>query len=126
MIVAVLAPIVAALVYGGWAAYSNWGFDMSTALMAALVQGGFAFASTWLLTRAVKYLVARYTEAMLSAIKVKLVVFAQCCFLLVVIPAGLHLAVGTPNILMAMLPGLIVGNIYLGYIVHTFVSAESI
>lgn len=118
MIVAVLAPFVAALVYGGWAAYSNWGFGFSAAFYAAFVQGGFAFSSTWLLNQAANRLVSLYSAKSMSAMKIQLAVFVQCSFFLFSIPWILHKIVGTPEVLMAMLPGFIIGNIYLAYLVR--------
>lgn len=100
------APAFAALFYGGWATYCNWAYDMKVALTAGLVQGGFAFTSTLILTSLVLYLLKRNNATFTR-------VFAQSSFPLVTIPALLHFLAGTPNILAAMLPGLVVGHIYL-------------
>ena len=125
MIITAIAPFVAALVYGGWAAYSNLMFGLSAAIPAALVQGGFAFSSTWLLNRTVQWLVDKHVKKGFSPAHVRLIVFAECSLLLLVIPLVLHLMVGTPNIFMAMLPGLVVGNLYLIYMLHLFTKAKS-
>jgi hypothetical protein len=102
----IVAPLAAAAFYGGWAMYSNWQFDINTVITAGIVQGGFAFISTLVLTSLVIYLLSRN-----GATPIK--VFIQSSLALTSIPLLLHLSAGTPNILMAMLPGLIVGHIYL-------------
>lgn len=101
-----LAPIVALVAYGSWAAYSNMAFGNRAMLLAFAVQGSFAFLSTWLLTRLVMWLLARGRSN-------RAMIFTQCSFLLCSIPAGLHALAETPNILQAMLPGLVAGNAYL-------------
>ena len=101
-----LAPYVALLAYGGWAAFSNMAFGMKPMLLAFLVQGSFAFVSTWLLTKLVIALLKQQSGR-------RMPVFLLCSFLLAAIPASLHALAGTPNIFQAMLPGLILGNGYL-------------
>ncbi len=108
------APIIAALVYGSWAGFSNWQYELSKVFMAALVQGSFAFAATWLLTSTVTWLMARHSETPRP-----ILVFFQCAFLLLIIPAGLHFLAGTPNIIQSMLPGFVIGNIYLAFLIKS-------
>lgn len=100
------APTIAALFYGGWAAYSNWDYAEQAALVAGLIQGGFAFSSTLLLTSLVMRLLQREQASFIG-------VFSQSSAALVTIPALLHWLAGTPNIATAMAPGLIIGHAYL-------------
>jgi hypothetical protein len=46
------------------------------------------------------------------------VVFLQTASLLAGVPGLLHLVVGTPDMLQAMLPGLIIGNCYAGGLIY--------
>ena len=108
-----LAPFVAGLFYGGWAAYSNSEHGNHAALMAFMAQGSFAFVSTWLLAYTVTSL-SRFQKAGPR----HFIIFLQCSLLLLIIPVILHLLAGTPDILQAMLPGLLIGNTYLWFLVQ--------
>lgn len=107
-----LAPWIAGLAYGGWSAFSNWEHGMQAALLAFLVQGAFAFTSTYILGRMVATTAAKCANIQSSALQLLSVFMVGSTFLWAT-PTILHLIAGTPNILMAMLPGLIVGHIYL-------------
>ena len=116
-----LSPVFAAIGYGGWAAFSNWQHGMDIALMAGLVQGGFAFTSTLLLTHWVLWLLASNKAPSYKASSSKATVvgvFIQSSLVLVGIPGVLHYWAGTPNIVLAMLPGLLVGHGYLAYLIY--------
>ena len=112
-----ISPIIAALVYGGWGAYSNLEFGPRVFIAAGLAQGAFAFLSTWGLARLVHILIhhgrqrMQQTAAQLSA-------FAGGSGVLITVPALMHLAAGTQSILMAMLPGLVIGHCYLGLLIY--------
>ena len=107
-----LAPWIAGLAYGGWSAFSNWEHGTQTALLAFLVQGAFAFTSTYVLGRIVAKTADKCAHIKNGLVQ-RLVVFTASSTFLWATPTALHLIAGTPNILMAMLPGLIVGHIYL-------------
>ncbi len=108
-----LAPWLAGMFYGGWAAYSNVEHELSNIVMAFIIQGGFAFLSTWLLTSFITWLIQRQQPSPQYRF-----IFLQCAAMLVFIPGGLHMAAGTPNIIQAMLPGLIIGNSYAGFLIY--------
>lgn len=107
------APWFAALAYGGWAAFSNWEYgDLYIWLTAGLVQGTFAFVATLLLTRLVLFL-RGWREGRLNG----LTVFLCCSSILLVVPALSQWFAGTPNILQSILPGAVIGHLYLLYVV---------
>jgi len=121
-------PLLAALFYGSWAAYSNYEYGIEPFLVAGLVQGSFAFAATLALALVVSWLLRwqrqtrkhptfqRADEEIplpTSTVYQSAQVFVIVSILLATIPATLHYAAGTPDILQAMLPGLILGNGYL-------------
>ena len=108
-----IAPWVAGLFYGGWAAYTNVDHGRDSAIVAFIIQGGFAFVSTLLLTRLVIWLIQQQQPNPRY-----FVVFAQCAVVLIFIPGGLHLMAGTPDIVEAMLPGFIIGNGYAGLLIY--------
>lgn len=105
-LIQVVAPLIAGLFYGAWAAYSNWMDSMHTAIVAGTIQASFAFMSTLLLTSLVLHLLERHRSQ-------PRIVFLQSSLALIGTPATLHLIAGTPNILTAMLPGLVIGHVYL-------------
>lgn len=117
-----LAPWIAGLAYGGWSAFSNWEHGMQAALLAFLVQGAFAFTSTYVLGRIVAK-TADKCAAIQNAVMQLFAVFMVGSTFLWATPTVLHLIAGTPNILMAMLPGLIVGHIYLFVITRNQLAA---
>jgi hypothetical protein len=147
MLALLFAPLMAGLFYGGWAAYSNMEYGQATAMMAGLVQAGFAFVATLLLTLCVGKLMARQhrlnTSQSMTAVSESRpalnlspdhlgqihrpavlpiyrlgIVFLQTASLLAGVPVVLHMLVGTPDILQAMLPGLIIGNCYAGGLIY--------
>lgn len=107
------APWLAALAYGGWAAFSNWEYgELNIWLTAGLVQGTFAFVATLLLTRLVLFL-RSWREGRLSAVAV----FCCCSTVLLAVPTLLQWLAGTPDIIQSILPGAIIGHLYLLYVV---------
>ena len=108
-----LAPWIAGLFYGSWAAYSNIEHGNSAALTALTIQGGFAMLSTWLLTSFISWSIQRQHPNPKPWFT-----FLQTAALLIGIPAIAHNVLGTPDILQAMLPGLIVGNGYSLFVIQ--------
>ena len=101
--------LLAALVYGAWAAFVNSEHGNQAALKAGLVQGSYAFVSTWLISFIAKSMLAYwgYSQGVRwSAMSVSWLV-------MLAIPVLLHTWQQTPDLLEAILPGLAIGSLYL-------------
>ncbi|MAZ86888.1 MAG: hypothetical protein CL693_04545 [Cellvibrionaceae bacterium] len=108
------AASLAAIVYGGWAMTQHWQtYALLISLQAGMTQATFAFLSTlWL---------ADITRQLRSWRQGRLgsgVVFALASILLLLIPWVFHGWAGTPNWFAAMLPGAVIGHLYLWYLVY--------
>lgn len=117
-LVEVVAPWVAALVYGSWGAFANRMFGVDVMLAAASAQGVFAFASTWGLAAVARAMLAIWRQRVVERLALLLSFFA-CSTILWAIPWSLHLLAGTENILLAMLPGLVIGHVYLAWLLRS-------
>ena len=104
-----LAPIAAAVVFGGWAALVNVPHGAGFAIRAALGQGIYALFSTRLVTWAALAVWARNADASLRFAKAFLAGFV----VMLSIPLLVHSLLGTPEILAAMLPGAVWGSGYI-------------
>jgi hypothetical protein len=105
---------IAALGYGGWAFIAQQ-FDAalgssSVAVRAAVVQASFAFISTLMLGHFARYMYAQSHSRALA--------FISCSLLLCLVPSSLHVLNQSPQIFLAVLPGLIVGHCYLSGLVY--------
>ncbi|RKF14309.1 hypothetical protein DBZ36_16740 [Alginatibacterium sediminis] len=100
-----VSALLAALIYGFWAYYSQQQPGTIIAIRAGAVQACFAFSSTLLLASIALLLLEKLSS------RVKAIIYCSCA--LVLIPLALHFLNGTPNILAAMLPGLVIGHTYL-------------
>jgi hypothetical protein len=96
---------LAALGYGGWSFWVQGSQALTESLSAAIVQGSFAFLSTLFLGQLASWLFLRFQS--------KLFVFISCSLLLCTVPSLLHTFNQSQQILFAILPGLIVGHLYL-------------
>lgn len=102
------SAIAAFIGYGSWAYYANHSHGMFTAAKALLTQGGYSFLLTlslsWImehLFRSIKHPQARFPMT-----------FVSTCFLLYATAWGINALLGTPEILMTILPGAIIGTVY--------------
>jgi hypothetical protein len=103
------SSIIALIVYGGWAAFTNLSHGTLIATKAFLVQGIFALLATLglsLLARRLYDQLGKNYSALTAA-------FCSCFLIIATVPALLHTWVGTPNIIQSILPGLIWGTLYL-------------
>ena len=104
-----IIPMLAACIYGGWAAYVNLEHSASVALRAGLGQGIYAFMSTLLVTemakRAFRFFGCGYKAILFS--------FIATFLLMLAIPCIVHAWLMTPDTLEAILPGLLWGSIYI-------------
>ncbi len=110
-----ISAVLALIVYGSWAAFSNVSYGYNTVLIAFLIQGGYAFVSTLALGVAVIHTFRRLGSSRAARIGSFLLGFTVLC----TVPAGLHVLAGTPNIVQSILPGLIWGTGYLVLLLRT-------
>lgn len=103
------AALLALLAYGGWSALCNAAFGTTSMLLAFAIQGGYAFASTLLLGRIAK----RLMQTLGTSPHAHTMTFLICLILMCAIPLSLHRLAGTPEIFISLLPGLIIGSLYL-------------
>lgn len=103
------AAIIALMLYGSWAGFSNANYGALAIFKAFLIQGLFAFSAT-LLLGALAGKLYRKLNATLSALALSFII---CMLIAVCVPGGLHHIFGTAEILQSMLPGLIIGNFYI-------------
>jgi hypothetical protein len=104
--------MLACLIYGSWAAFSNFEFGMVAAAKAFSIQGLFAFVATLSLGLLAKTLYWKWGKNVSALIASFLVCFTIIC----TVPTCLHWFAGTPNITQSILPGLVWGSFYLAAI----------
>lgn len=104
-----IAALLALLGYGLWAGYCNADFGTLTAARAFAVQGLYAWTTTLLLGTLAGTLLLRFGATAGGA----LISYSCCLLLMGLIPWSLHSLAGTPNILISIVPGLLLGNLYL-------------
>lgn len=95
-----LGGVVFATLWGGWAFYINSGAGLLTSLRAAVTQGLFSFAMTFFFSVTVDYLYARADSMAGKIVLAFLVPVGVMLSALVLV----HLATGTPNILLTVGP----------------------
>ena len=96
------------VVYGGWAVYANIEHGTTIGIRSGLVQGTYSLVLTFIMT-----LVTEWLFAMLAGLRLgRSIVIVVVCLMLFVTAYGIHVVVGTPEILMTIVPGFIVGSVY--------------
>ena len=103
-----LSGILAALVYGGWAVFVNWGDGVRIAAVTGSVQASYAFTSTLFLTYIVRQVYLKLGRALWGMVTG----FMVGLTIIVSLPWALQSLVGNPNTLATILPGIIWGSIY--------------
>ncbi|WP_411993156.1 hypothetical protein [Agarivorans sp. DSG3-1] len=101
--------LLAALVYGAWAAFVNSEHGNGVALKAGLVQGSYAFVSTWLISFIAKWMLLRWGFSQ----TVRWSAMSVSWLVMLAIPVVLHTWQKTPDLVEAILPGLAIGSLYL-------------
>ena len=103
-----LAGVAGFVAYGGWAYYANSAHGPEIAMRSGLVQGTYSLVLTFLMTLVTEWLFlafARVPARIASAMVVISVVLFLSAY-------GIHMIVGTPEILMTIVPGWIIGSVY--------------
>lgn len=107
------APILAALVFGSWAAYVNSEYGTLVLVRTGLGQGIYALFSTWIVMRTVTGVMTRMAGSPLRIFAS----FVAGFIVMVSIPLTIHSVLGTPEILLAIAPGVLWGCFFIaGYI----------
>lgn len=104
-----LAPVAAAIFFGGWAAIVNSVYGPAVMLRSGLGQGLYALAATWLVTQtacSVYRRTGRHVRGWLAG-------FSSALGVMLVVPLTIHSILRTPEIVTAILPGLLWG---IGYV----------
>lgn len=104
-----LTALLAAAVYGGWAAFANYDHGLSAALMAGGIQGVYAFISTLSITHVARWAFLKYKCGWHGITAGFLMSF----LVMLAIPLVVHSFFMTPNIWLTIAPGLVWGSIYL-------------
>ena len=94
--------------YGAWAWYANLDHGDFIAMRSGLVQGGYSLVLTFLMTLVTEILYLRFHGIRYA----HLVSTALISVILFVSAYSIHMLVGTPEILMTIFPGWIIGTIY--------------
>lgn len=105
---AVIAAIAALLAYGAWAFWVNSQYSTTAGWRAGLVQGVYAFVLTLCSSLLYEFLFSRMRDWHLRKFKC----LAAGMTLQFVTAYGIHWQVGTPAILVTILPGLAIGSVY--------------
>jgi hypothetical protein len=104
-----LAPLWALLGYGTWSAVINYYYHADNFLLSGLAQGSYAFITTLIL----RLTVLRLYKSLHKNLHAKLFTYALSFALMVIIPFVIHFLIDTQEIFYSILPGAIMGGIYL-------------
>lgn len=116
-----LAPIAAAILFGSWAAIVNSIYGPAVMLRSGVGQGLYALAATWLVTRtacSVYRRTGRHVRGWLAG-------FSASLGVMLVIPLTIHSILRTPEIVAAMLPGILWGIGYVCVLLASLSRSES-
>ena len=103
-----LAGVAGFIGYGGWAWYANLAHGDFIAMRSGLVQGSYSLVLTFLMTLVTEFMYARF-RTMPAAVPLTTALISVVLF---VSAYSIHMIVGTPEILMTIMPGWIIGSIY--------------
>ena len=103
------APLFAFLGYGSWASAVNYWSQSSNFFISGLIQAIYALIATLIL----RLTVLKLHQQFRSSNKATCYTFLISFILLVSIPATIHYIFATKEILYSILPGAIIGGIYL-------------
>lgn len=98
------AGLIGFVAYGGWAWYANMAHGDAVAMRSGLVQGVYSLVLTFVTTMLTEALYARTRQALLTVGVVSIGLSVGSWFV--------HMLFGTPEILMTILPGFVIGTAY--------------
>ena len=105
-----ISSVAALLGYGAWAVYANYSVSPVAAWRAGCVQGTYAFSSTLFLTVAIRKIYNLNKDKAYP----KLIALAAGILIIITLPATLNLIAQTPNVIKTILPGVVIGSLYVG------------
>jgi hypothetical protein len=105
---ACVTAVVAALVYGAWAGFSNREHGIGVALEAGLVQGALSFLSTMTFVLVLEALFRLGG----GAVQGFLLAAGGTISLMIAVMTTAHRMAGTPNLVTTIAPSIVVGSIF--------------
>lgn len=114
-----LAATLAFIVYGGWAAWVNSEYALAVTLRAGIGQGTYAFFSTWFVTAVARKVLSVYGPRW----KGMLASFSAAFLVMLAFPLSIHAVLMTPDVMEAILPGLVWGSGYIAFVIRFSVRA---
>ena len=105
-----LSSVAAFLGYGGWAVFANYAVSPMAAWRAGFAQGTYAFGSTLFLTVAIR----KVFNAAGKGVRGKWIGFTTGMVVIISLPATLNIIAQTPNVIKTILPGIVIGSVYVG------------
>ncbi|QUJ66588.1 hypothetical protein KDD30_10485 [Photobacterium sp. GJ3] len=106
----VITSLLAFLIQGSWAIYSNIEYGVWLGIKAGLVQGTCSLLMTFSVTQFMQFLI-NSIHGINSTMKFSVVFIAACCGMTLV-QATAHWIANTPEILITIFPAISVGTIY--------------
>ncbi len=103
------APLLAAVIFGSWAAYVNSEYGLLVLVRSGLGQGVYALFSTWIVTRTGANVFSFVGGGAYGLV----VAFVATFLVMISFPLTIHHALGTPEIFNAILPGIVWGSGYI-------------
>lgn len=103
------APLLAAFVFGGWAAFVNSDYGLLVSVRSGLGQAVYALFSTWIVGRTATN-VFSFADGRAQGV---LLSFVASFLVMLSIPLTIHYALRTPETLNAILPGMLWGSGYI-------------
>jgi len=102
--------LIAAIVYGCWAFYTNSEHGLVASSKAGIIQAIYAFMSTLSVSNVALRIFHFFDNKTCGLIYG----FIGSFILMITIPSGVHYVSGTPDIIETILPGVVFGSTYLG------------
>ena len=108
--------LLAAVGYGCWAGWVNSEYGNAIALKTGLIQGTYAFISTAIVTLIAKKILNRFDYSRAS----RWLALLASWSVMLAIPITLHTWQHTPDLLQAIIPGAMIGTLYLWTYCHNY------
>ncbi len=90
--------------YGSWAYFANMAHGEAVAMRGGLVQGGYSLVLTFVMSLVTEFLYAKIDKVGVTVAVVSIILFISAF--------TIHMLVGTPEILMTIAPGWVIGSVY--------------
>jgi len=98
--------------YGSWAVYVNWKYGLLVAFKSGFVQGSYSFVLTLCMTMLIENVFRVSSRLFNGEHVVNWSTIIVCCAAVFSISWGIHVFVGTPEILRTVILGYVIGGIY--------------